>query len=300
VKTRQSLCLAAFSLVFTRTLPYATPMNEFSKLPAKKSLGQHFLTSPVVPGWMCDAANVQAGDTVLEIGPGTGVLTKEILRRGAIVVALEADSRAIEILKDTFVAEITVQKLTIIHGDVRTLDTTIIPGITDHSFKLIANIPYYLSGLLFRMFLEGPVQPTTLVYLVQKEVAKRATSSLIRGEKESLLSLSVKAYGTPKYIKTVTRGHFTPPPKVDSGIIAITGINRAAFSNLKEAFFFEVLHLGFGQKRKQLLGNLAHSFDRTELVRIFNELTLPETIRAEDVPITTWLQLVGKVAMITS
>ncbi len=291
---------AAFSLVFTATLPYATPMNEFSKLPAKKSLGQHFLTSPVVPGWMCNAAEVAAGDIVLEIGPGTGVLTKEILARGATVVALEADSRAIEILNATCAAEITAKKLHIIHSDVRTLDTTTIPHISDHNFKLVANIPYYLSGLLFRMFLEGPVQPTTLVYLVQKEVAKRATSSLLRNEKESLLSMSVKAYGAPKYVKTVSRGHFTPPPKVDSGIIAITNINRDAFSTLSEPFFFTLLHLGFGQKRKQLLGNLAQSFDRKHLQEIFKDLQLPETIRAEDMSIATWLQLAHKVVSIRS
>ncbi len=266
-------------------------MNEYTKLPAKKSLGQHFLTSPVVPSWMCDAANLHVGDIVLEIGPGTGVLTREIINRGATVVALEADTRAIDILNDSFAAEIMAKKLIIIHSDVRTLDISTIPRLHDHAFKVVANIPYYLSGLLFRTFLEGHIQPSTLVYLVQKEVAKRATSSLERGEKESLLSLSVKAYGTPKYIKTVSRGHFTPPPKVDSGVIAITNISRSSFETLREGFFFEVLHLGFGQKRKQLLGNLAQSFDRATLEAIFKTENLPLDVRAEDMSIERWLKL---------
>ncbi len=270
---------------------YYLYMNEFSKLPAKKSLGQHFLTSPVVPTWMCDAANLVPGETVVEIGPGTGVLTRTLLERGVHVIAIEADPRAVAIMSDTFASEIANGSLTVIHGDVRTLDLTSIPNLHDHQFKVVANIPYYLSGFLFRSFLESPVQPSTLVYLVQKEVAKRATSSLSRQEKESLLSLSIKAYGTPKYIRTVSRGHFTPPPNVDSGIIAIYDISRTRFTNCSESLFFTLIKLGFGQKRKQLVGNLAEAFDRDHLLSTFAELGIPADVRGEDLLIETWLQL---------
>ncbi len=275
-------------------------MNEFSQLPAKKSLGQHFLTSPVVPTWMCDAANLQPGDTVLEIGPGTGVLTKEILARGATVIALEADSRAVEILKTTFATEIAAGTLTVVHTDVRELDLTTLPGLTDHGFKVVANIPYYLSGFLFRLFLESLLQPSCLVYLVQKEVAKRATSSLSRDEKESLLSLSIKAYGEPKYIKTVSRGHFTPPPKVDSGIILIDHISRNRFTTCTEATFFKLIKLGFGQKRKQLIGNLSETYRREALEAVFATINLPLTVRAEDIPIETWIELATKLETATN
>lgn len=266
-------------------------MNDANKLVAKKSLGQHFLTSPLVPRLMCDAADLAPGDFVVEIGPGTGVLTKEILDRGATVVALEADQRAITFLAQTFEAEIKARKLTIIHCDVRSLEVASLPIPAGRNYKVVANIPYYLSGLLFRTFLAAPRQPSTLVYLVQKEVAKRATASLKRGEKESLLSLSIKAYGEPRYIKTVSRGHFTPPPKVDSGIIAITNISRHRFAMYDETRFFELLHLGFGQKRKQLLGNLTPTFDRNQLMGAFHTLEITTTIRAEDLSIDDWFRL---------
>jgi 16S rRNA (adenine1518-N6/adenine1519-N6)-dimethyltransferase len=271
-------------------------MNDYLKIQAKKSLGQHFLTSNVVPTWMCDAANLQQGDTVLEIGPGTGVLTKEILQRGAQVIALEADTRALEVLKETFANEVAEGNLVLHHIDVRTLDLSTIPNISDHSFKVVANIPYYLSGFLFRLFLESEIQPTDLVYLVQKEVAKRITTELSRNEKESLLSLSVKGYGDTKYIRTVSRGHFTPPPKVDSGIIAVTNITRDNFTNIDESLFFKILHLGFGQKRKQLLGNLTKEYPRNELTHIFSTANIAHTARAEDIPLEKWLILVASIS----
>ncbi len=261
------------------------------KFQTKKSLGQHFLNSPVVSGWMCDAANITTGETILEIGPGTGALTKELLSRGAQVIALEADARAIAVLEENFSAELKSGRLTLMHTDVRTLLPQSIQHLTDHSFKLVANIPYYLSGLLFRMFLESSLQPTQIVYLVQREVAKRITTELSRGEKESLLSLAVKAYGTPVYVRTVPRGHFTPPPKVDSAIISINNISRNNFTELDEKEFFRLLHLGFGQKRKQLVCNLAAEFPRETVLHALSTLNLLATVRAEDVGIEAWLKL---------
>lgn len=264
---------------------------DHKKFETKKSLGQHFLTSPVVPRWMCDAAGVEAGDIVLEIGPGTGVLTRELLSRKAKVIALEADIRAIEVLKETFASYIEDGSLTIHHADVRDMDLKEYPLLSSGSFKVVSNIPYYLSGLLFRVMLESTIQPSCLVYLVQKEVAKRITSDLKKGEKESILSLSVKAYGTPTYIKTVSKGHFAPSPKIDSAIIAVHDIHRDYFKDLTESLFFELLHLGFGQKRKQLLGNLTKKYDRDTLTHIFSTLSIPIATRAEDVALEKWLEL---------
>lgn len=268
-------------------------MNELTnKFHTKKSLGQHFLTSPIVPGWMCDAAEIAKQDKVLEIGPGTGVLTRELLLRGAEVIALEADDRAIVALRETFPEELASGQLTCHHTDVREFTPSELTGLTDHGFKLVSNIPYYLSGFLFRTFLESPIQPSVLVFLVQKEVAKRITVDVSRGEKESILSLSVKAFGEPKYVRTVSSGHFNPPPQVDSAIIAVQNINRNFFKDIRETDFFSVLHLAFGQKRKQLVGNLSQQFAREKVVHILSTLGLSATVRAEDVPLTVWPDLV--------
>ena len=253
----------------------------------KKSLGQNFLTSDVVPGWLTAAGEVTAGDTVLEIGPGTGALTRSLLAAGAAVVAVEADVRAVAILETTFATEITTGKLIIHHLDARTLDVATL-GLSDHAFKVVANIPYYLSGFLLRTLLEGKIQPTTLVFLMQKEVVAR----IARDTKESILSLSIKVFGEPRYIKTVTRGHFNPPPKVDSAILQITNIGRGNFADETEpAIFFNLLHLGFGQKRKQLLSNFTHLYPRETLSDIFTTLQIPLDARAETLPLSTWLQL---------
>jgi 16S rRNA (adenine1518-N6/adenine1519-N6)-dimethyltransferase len=253
----------------------------------KKSLGQNFLTSDVVPRWLTEAGEVAAGDTILEIGPGTGALTKCLLATGATVIAIEADIRAVDILETTFASEIATGKLKLHHLDARTLDISAL-GLTHHGFKVVANIPYYLSGFLLRVLLEGTTQPTTLVFLMQKEVVTR----IAREVKESILSLSVKAFGIPKYIKTVTRGHFNPPPKVDSAILQITNISRNNFTDADELpIFFNLLHLGFGQKRKQLLSNFTHLYSRDALTDIFITLAIPLDARAETIRLETWLLL---------
>ena len=271
------------------------------KIDAKKSLGQHFLNNARVPKLMADAGDVVRGDIVLEVGPGTGILTRELLSRGATVVAIEADARAIASLQEPFETELSSGQLTLVHGDIRSFPNFNLPspssggtlgldrfnGLKPHQYKVVANIPYYLSGMLFRLFLESTLQPSTLVFLVQKEVALR----IARDTKESILSLSIQVFGTPRYVKTIPRGNFTPAPKIDSAIIAVTDISRTHFTTLDTAFFFELLHIGFGSKRKQLLGNLTKIVDRETLTTIFSTLNLPLTIRGEDLPLTSWLAL---------
>lgn len=257
------------------------------KFEHKKSLGQHFLTSDYAPKKMCDAANLQVGDIVLEIGPGTGILTKEILMRGATVIAIEADIRAINSLQKTFQSEIDNGQLTIHHHDARKLHVGDF-GLQHQKFKVVSNIPYYLSGFLFRNLLDASCQPNTLVFLIQKEVAER----IARDPKESLLSLSIKVFGDPSYICTVKRGHFTPPPKIDSAIVAISNISQDKLNHIDTQLFFTIIHLGFAQKRKQLLRNLSQTYERGYLETIFTTLSLPLTVRAEDISINTWLHLV--------
>jgi len=129
-----------------------------------------------------------------------------------------------------------------------------------------------------------------VVFLIQKEVAER----IARDKKESLLSLSVKIFGNPTYICTVKRGHFTPPPKIDSAIVAVNEVGRQKLSSITSEQFFNIIHLGFAQKRKQLLGNLSGEFHRSNLEPTFQELSLPLDIRAEDIPLENWIKLTEK------
>ncbi len=228
----------------------------------KKSLGQHFLNNKDLLGAVADAASITKGETVLEIGPGEGALTAVLLERGAKVVALEKDARLIEVLKEKFKG----QDFKVVEGDALEYEPKF------KKYKVVGNVPYYITGALFKKFLSGPNQPTTLVYLVQKEVAER----IAREKKESILSLSVKAYGTPEYIRTVPAGAFVPPPKVDSAILKISDISRANFKNkTHEEKFFELIKKAFGQKRKMLRSTLGIDSDK----------------RPEDLSMEEWLKL---------
>ena len=192
---------------------------------------------------IADAAEIKKGDTVLEIGPGEGTLTAVLLERGARVIAVEKDARLTPVLTGKFAGK----KFELVEGDALEFEPAF------KNYKVVGNIPYYITGALLKKFLSGEAQPTTLVFLIQKEVAER----IARSKKESVLSLSVKAYGEPKYIKMVPRGAFAPAPKVDSAILRVTNISRKNFKNKKhEARFFELIKKGFGQKRKVLKNTL--------------------------------------------
>lgn len=244
---------------------------------AKKSLGQNFLMHARIAERMVEAAGIRAQDTVFEIGPGTGKLTRVLLARAKQVIALEADERLYTELTQAFAEEIQAKKLVLCWGDIRTFDMATLPA----RYAVVANIPYYLTGEIFRMFLETERQPHTMALLVQKEVAER----IARSKKESILSLSVKAYGTPKCAFTVPRGAFNPPPKVDSAVLVISAISRTHFKTRKdEKRFFELLHAGFAHKRKLLRNNLAALGVAVDAV--------PAHMRAEDFRLSDWLQLV--------
>lgn len=243
---------------------------------AKKSLGQNFLMHARIAERIALAAKLAPETTVLEIGPGTGMLTRELLKLAGKVIAIEADRELFEKLKVDFTDEIAEGRLELIHGDIRTFDVSSLPK----GYVLVANIPYYLTGDIFRMFLSAGNQPSAMTLLVQKEVAER----IARDKKESILSLSVKAYGAPKYEFTVPRGAFRPAPKVDSAVLTVRGISRKNFTEKSaEERFFELLHAGFAHKRKLVRKNLAGAG--------FPAGDIPEKARAEDLPLSAWLTL---------
>jgi len=256
---------------------------------AKKSLGQNFLRSPAILRKIADAGAVGPDDTVLEIGPGEGTLTAELLSRHAHVVAIEKDDRLVPILTERFASAIDAKKLSLIHGDALTVDLDMLP-FDGQPYKVVANIPYYITRAIIRRLLESARQPTTIVLLVQKEVADRIVA---REGHESILSISVKAYGVPRYIATVPRGAFSPVPRVDSAIIAIDRITKDNFRTVPEDVFFSLLKKGFSSKRKLLTNNLPLSKETG--VALLGSLGIPENIRAEELSLEQWRSLAEKV-----
>lgn len=251
---------------------------------SKKSLGQNFLTSGKVVEDILAAANVSESDTILEVGPGKGILTEALLKKAAKVIAVEKDERLKDFLQEKFAAEIEVGKLGLIFGDILQYQGDALMG--EGGYKVVANIPYYITSNFLRKFLsdkpEGE-QPSLMVLMVQKEVAER-----IVGKKESLLSVSVKAYGNPKIVRKVSAGSFSPSPKVDSAVLKISDISKEFFENITEEKFFEVVKKGFSSKRKMLKGNLGVSGET------LLSCGIEEKARAEDVPLERWKCLTQK------
>lgn len=253
---------------------------------AKKSLGQNFLRSTGALNAIIEAGELKKEECVLEIGPGKGALTEKLLQSGAIVVAVEKDVELCIYLTKRFETEIKRKQLHVIQGDI--LEIPIKTIIKNKSYKVIANIPYYITGALIRLLLENSKKPTMLVLLVQKEVAERIVT---RDNKESILSLSVKYFGVPKYIEKVPRKAFTPIPNVDSAILKIT-VNGEKISDEESGEFFKILHKGFGQKRKVLRKNLEGLLSKERIERFWIKHTLNKDVRAEDVPLVIWKLLV--------
>jgi len=255
---------------------------------AKKSLGQNFLTSEAVARDIVKAAHLVPEDIVLEIGPGKGFLTKHLLQTGGKVIAVEKDTRMVEYLKDKFRNEIANGRLELVRGDILILDLSNYK-LTANSYKLVANIPYYITGEILRKFLSGDIQPKQMILIVQKEVAERMVA---RDGKESILSMSVRAYGTPRYIQKVPARYFSPKPKVDSAILKIENISRKNFKNESdEKKFFELVKRGFAHKRKMLLGNLKSFYDAQKLAENFEKCDISSTTRAENLSVEQWLCL---------
>lgn len=254
---------------------------------AKKSLGQHFLKSEKALSQIIEAGSIKTSDTVLEIGPGQGVLTERLIEKTKHVIAIEKDTDLIPLLKDKFAKEIDSEKLIILNRDILLFDpTNYLPLTTNSSYKLIANIPYYITGAIIEQFLSTQNQPSLMVLLIQKEVAERIVS---RDGKQSVLSIAVSVYGKPKIIDKVPAGAFTPPPKVDSAIILIDNISREFFGDVGEQKFFEVLKFCFSRKRKQILGSLAELLeDRTKAISVLQKSGIEERRRPETLTKEEW------------
>lgn len=261
----------------------------------KKSLGQNFLKSKEILDVIIQTANIKDKDVILEIGPGKGILTEKLLEKAKEVIVVEKDNRLIEFLNEKFESDIKTKKLKIIEGDI--LDIDICEVLSTLQYKIVANIPYYITGQIIKKFLSEKKQPSDIVLMVQKEVAER-----IVDKPESILSLSVKVYGTPKYIKTVKAKHFSPQPKVDSAILLIKNISKDVFveNNIKESDFFDLVKAGFSHKRKYLLNNLETNWilmnkNKEKLKDILEKSDISLKIRAENLSLEDWINILKNI-----
>lgn len=249
---------------------------------AKRSLGQNFLKSHFVVEEIIRAGDIVSSDVVLEIGPGKGFLTQGLLKIAKKVVAIEKDDNLFVLMKNRFAKSVESGKLELINGDVleENFDSL-------GEYKLIASIPYNITGEIFKKFLSWGSQPKLMVLLVQHEVAERV---VVRDGKESLLSISVGVYGTPEYIRKVEAESFSPAPRVDSAILLIKDISKEFFKGIDEKEFFDFVRMGFSQKRK-MLSNTLKPILGDALGSIFEKVELDKNLRAEKLKPKDWKTL---------
>lgn len=253
----------------------------------KKSLGQNFLKSTLALNKIITAGEIKPSDMILEIGPGKGALTEKLLQHAKLVIAVEKDRELFEFLKKKFAEQVSSSSLVLVHDDI--LKFNIEQNILEQNYKIIANIPYNITGAILKKFLNEKHQPKSMILMVQHEVAKRIVA---QNKKESLLSISVKAYGEPKLVMKVSARYFSPAPKVDSAIIEIKNISRKQFVNLRgrqvidEEKFWKIVKAGFAHKRKKLSGNLRNVLNSSK------KLPLDfANKRAEDLTLLDWINI---------
>jgi 16S rRNA (adenine1518-N6/adenine1519-N6)-dimethyltransferase len=251
-------------------------------LQPKKSLGQNFLFDENLLAQIADGAQLSAADEVLEIGPGLGSLTKQLASRAGRVVAVELDDRLWPILQDELTG---LDQVELLHGDILEQDTAVLfPG----PYKVVANVPYYITGAILRHLLESTRKPSLILLTVQKEVAERITAV---PPHMSLLAVSVQYYGQAEVLKTLKAGAFWPRPEVDSAVVRIdlTQVPEVGFDTAAEQKFFRIVRAGFSQKRKQLQKNLRQlGLSKTAAADLLLRAGIDGRRRAETLSLHEW------------
>ena len=242
----------------------------------KKYLGQHFLKNKIILEEMARSGEISKKDVVLEVGPGLGSLTEILAARAKKVIAIEKDHELIAGLQEKLR---NYKNVEIIQGDILKRGLRL-----PKNYKIVANIPYYITSRFLRLFLSQTrfgSKPKLVVLMIQKEVADRI---LAKDKKESLLSLSVKAYAKPELVRYVSRGFFLPPQKVDSAIIKISDI-RSWKWGVGEKKFWEILRAAFQQKRKMLRHSLKNKLSTSDVDRFGNK-------RPEELSLRDWVSMI--------
>ena len=255
-------------------------------LHAKKGLGQNFLIDGNILKKIAAAAELTLSDTVIEVGPGLGILTETLAEQAGKVIAIELDNNLAEILKTNFPDS---DKVTVINGDILKINPADILG-KQTEYKVVANLPYYITSAVIRHFLEAPVKPNTMVLMVQKEVAQQITA---KPWEMSLLSVSVQLYGKPTMVSKVAAGCFYPAPNVDSAILKIAVYAEPKIEPEDITGFFDVVRAGFSANRKQLPNSLANGLKlaKTDIIPLLEQAGIAPKRRAETLTIEEWEKL---------
>jgi 16S rRNA (adenine1518-N6/adenine1519-N6)-dimethyltransferase len=252
----------------------------------QKKLGQVFLKDNTIIEKIIKAGEISSKDQILEIGPGKGILTKALVATRADIVAVEKDPKLVNFLKNKFRNQLNLK---IIQEDIR--DFLKKHEILSTEYKVISNIPYYLTSHLIQVLLESKNKPQEIVLMVQKEVAQRIISQPPR---MNLLSLSTQFYAQSKIICYVSKTAFSPKPKVDSAIIKITPIKTKENINKKLIKqFFKTIKAGFKQPRKLLINNLSINLkiEKKEIKKAYQYFNIPLKSRAQDISLNKWISL---------
>jgi len=265
-------------------------LSKYEARPSK-GLGQNFLIDKNILDKIVDSADIKPTDIILEVGPGLGVLTTELAKKAKRVIAVEKDETMIEILKETLR---DFKNVEVINEDILTIESQI-----PKKYKLVANIPYYLTSPLIRKFLETKNPPEVMILMLQKEVAQRIC---VKPPGMNLLAVSVQFYATPAIVSYVSKNCFWPAPKIDSAIIKITPFDFAQGKPTKTSvppdLFFEVVKAGFSHPRKQLVNNLSSlkssngvKLDKVKISEWLLKNNLTSNQRAETLNISDWINL---------
>lgn len=249
---------------------------------AKKSLGQNFLANPSIVERIVNAAEIGKNDTVLEVGPGTGNLTRALALRASRVIAIEKDHRLVEELRTTMPSNVEI-----VGGDALYFDPTG-HSLSANGYKIVANIPYYITSHFIRAVFESWPQPQLIVLMVQKEVAQRI---MARPPSANLLSLSVQFYSVPKLLFRVSRGNFRPIPSVDSAIVSFMP-HKPPLPIEHTEKFFRLIRTAFSGKRKQLANSLSSiAGNKEDAIRALETAHIAPSARPEKLSMEDWLRL---------
>ncbi|GAI15800.1 unnamed protein product, partial [marine sediment metagenome] len=274
------------------TSPVKALLQQFG-LKAKKGLGQHFLVDEDILECILSAAELSRKDIVVEVGPGLGILTKRLAEVAGKVIAVELDFKLVRMLRESLASFSNVK---IIHADILKIapqqllgDYLTIPELAQ-GYKVVANLPYYITSPILRHFLEAWAKPSLMVVMVQKEVGEAIAAN---PGKMSLLSVSTQFYSKPTIIAFVPAGSFYPPPKVDSLILRLDVYSKPPIEVCDVDRFFDIVSCGFRSPRKQLRNSLAQALGMppSQVALLLGKAGIEAKRRAETLNLGEWKEL---------